>query len=184
MRPFLSTLIVCTGMLLVSADTQAQQFRIDVKPTATIGADGDEKSILHSVLGAWRLSNGEIAVVEIGGQTPIRVFKADGTFARIVARSGMGPGEIGPTLYSASRVGDSIVTFEFAGADGELCIEKFWLDEVAPREFAVVDRAGRVIGRVTDAPAVHFTDFGRDYAVGIAMNDDGVQTVVVHTLAR
>jgi hypothetical protein len=367
---------VLVATLAVSAD--AQQLRIAAKPTVTIGNGTDDRSTLHVIVAAWRLSNGDIAIVEAGSQTPIRAFKQDGKFDRVIARNGAGPGEIGPMLYSATRAGDSIITFDLsgaratvfdaargthtatavvlrnaparvvvqglagasrwlvtgvsaalrthadgafrdttflgvatvggdsvvvigrvpgmalyannrvpgppnmmrvrydslvpwttfltlgdriivadpaadeimvfdatgkhlpsirvpfaaaaydprevgralarslalaktatdsgfraamfnlasrpknaprfkrviAGADGELWIEKFWLDESAPREYAVVDRAGRLIGHVTGAPAVRFTDFGRDYAVGIAVDDDGVQTVVLHKITR
>ncbi len=356
----------------------AQRITIATQPSVTIGAGGDENSALHAVAGAWKMSNGQMVIVDQGGPAPIRSFTKEGKFDRVIARSGAGPGEVGPTLFAATRSGDSIVTFEIAGArasvfdvargkastatiivrnapsrpvvqgilpnnrwfvtgapaplrnhddgafrdttyfgsapvggdslivfgqtprmalyannkvpgpptmmrvrydslvpwttiavhagrivvadptgpgisiynpdgtvalsiphpfpaapynaaevarakarslalaktpgesgiraamfdlsgrprtaprfkrlipgaDGELWVEKFWLDETAPREYVVLDRAGKVAGRVTGAPPVRFTEFGRDYALGIARDANDVQTVVMYKLTR
>lgn len=70
------------------------------------------------------------------------------------------------------------------GPNGELWFEKFWTDEAAPREFAVVDRTGKVISRVTGAPAARFVEFGRDYGLAIVVDADGVETVAVRALTR
>lgn len=70
------------------------------------------------------------------------------------------------------------------GPDGEMWVEKFWLDESAPREFAVINRQGKVVAKVQGPPSVRFTEFGRDYAIGIATDRDGVQTVVRYPITR
>lgn len=374
LSPFLRPL----AMLIAFAPAApAQNIRIAPTPMTVIGRGGDERTQFNFVLTAWQFRNGEIVVVDPGASAPIRAFHANGSLSRVVAGTGSGPGEIGPTLYAASRAGDSVVTYEIAGArvstfdivrgirttaslilrgtpgrpvvqgvlpghrwfivgapgglrphddgpfrdtawfgvaqagqdsvhvvgraarasfyannkvqgppnlqrvrydslvpwstllahdgnmviadpaapailvldadgkevrkiappfpsarydrnelakgrdavlaatktpydsgmraamydlagrpgiapafkrvvpgpDGELWIEKFWLDETAPREFAVISRSGKLVTRVM-APAVRFTEFGRDYAIGVATDRDGVQTVVRFAVTR
>jgi hypothetical protein len=104
-----------------------------LKPTFDVGTtDGDPMSQLHQVRAAYRLSDGRVAVANMGDNT-IRFFDAAGKFVKTVGRTGQGPGEFEQLWRMRKIGGDSLMALEPADltsiftSDGRY-IRRFRLD--------------------------------------------------------
>jgi hypothetical protein len=71
-----------------------------------------------------------------------------------------------------------------AGGDGKIWFEAFHPVRTAPTEYVAVDRQGRVLARMVGPPGVRFVDIGLDYALGIRIDSDDVETVVLYRMNR
>jgi hypothetical protein len=81
---------------------------IPATPTISIGTDvGEEPYELHRVMGARRLSDGRIVVVNQGSQH-IRFYDQSGKFLTQAGRKGQGPGEFSAAFYLWVLPGDTI----------------------------------------------------------------------------
>lgn len=82
-----------------SLNEAAGEWVVDPNPRLSIGTfQGDSLYQLYQVAGARPLSDGGIAVAN-GGSGEIRIYDAQGRFARAIGRKGEGPGEFQqPTL--------------------------------------------------------------------------------------
>ena len=70
------------------------------------------------------------------------------------------------------------------GRDGLVWVESFRLDRRSSADYVAIDRAGRVVGRVTSPPGVRFYDFGADYALGVRKDENDVESVELFTIVR
>lgn len=70
------------------------------------------------------------------------------------------------------------------GLDGRVWVEAFRLDRASSADYVALDRAGRVVGRLTSPPGVRFSEFGTDYALGIRKDENDVETVELFTIVR
>lgn len=104
----------CGGDGGAPADEVAS-WTVDSLPQITIGRDADEETgvIFERITGATQLPDGSLLVADLG-DAPLRLFGADGRFARNVARKGAGPGEM-EYLARLFRCGDAIYTYDIDG---------------------------------------------------------------------
>jgi hypothetical protein len=70
------------------------------------------------------------------------------------------------------------------GTGGEMWIELFAEDPAAPRQYLVVDRAGRAIGRVSLPPATTPFEIGPNYVLGVRTDAEGLEHIVQHAMTR
>lgn len=70
------------------------------------------------------------------------------------------------------------------GYDGEMWVELFREDPLAPPRFVVLNSSGQVLAQVTLPMAMRVDDVGRDYVLGVAQDGDGVEEVVLLRLQR
>ena len=100
---------------------------VDEPPLLEIGtAIGNPEYQLHGVVGAVRLSTGDIVVAD-GGSGELRRYDRDGTFVWRAAGEGEGPGEHRSLSFVGVLAGDSLLSYDLAlqrvqifDADGEL----------------------------------------------------------------
>jgi hypothetical protein len=71
-----------------------------------------------------------------------------------------------------------------AGADGELWLRLFDVDETAPPRYVVVDRDGREIARATLPAGLDVQQIGRDFVLGVRRDSLDVESVVEYALKR
>lgn len=125
-----------------------REWTIGTAPTLTIGG-GSTQTEFSRVNGAWRLSNGAIAVAD-AGSSEIRIFDAGRALAHVFGRSGEGPGEFRQMGW-IGRFGDTAVVY-----DGNLRRITTILLDGAPRLLATLpvtvndDRGVDVAGRLAD----------------------------------
>ncbi len=87
---------------------------VDEEPLLEIGtAVGDPEYQLYNVVGAVRLSTGDIVVGD-GGSGELRRYDRDGTFVWRAAGEGEGPGEHQFLTFLGLLPGDSLVTYDAA----------------------------------------------------------------------
>src|ERR1044071_1660490 len=83
------------------------EWRVVEPPTLDIGTTGgDPQSQFNTVLNAFRLSDGRIAVHDLGSNQ-FRIFDAKGKFLVAAGRHGRGPGEFGQ-LFKSAVLGDTL----------------------------------------------------------------------------
>jgi hypothetical protein len=124
------------GLTIVENDLarSAAACTIPATPSVSIGTDvGEEPYQLHRVMGARRLSDGRIVVVNQGSQQ-IRFYDQSGKFLTQAGREGRGPGEFANAFQLWILPGDSIWVgdydpwqFLIFGPDGT------WTRTVRPR---------------------------------------------------
>lgn len=85
---------------------------VESEPLLVIGKEsGEEPYLFSGVVGAVRLSNGDIVVADRRSRE-LRYFDSEGRFRFSAGGQGQGPGEL-PTLYSLSRCsGDTLYAFD------------------------------------------------------------------------
>jgi len=94
------------------------------EPTVDIGSGEDSLYELATVMGAVRLSDGAIAIANMG-TTNIRVYDARGRYLRAIGRRGQGPGEFRQVMGLVRRPGDTLAVIdsreeiEFFSIDGK-----------------------------------------------------------------
>ncbi|MEX2281211.1 MAG: 6-bladed beta-propeller [Gemmatimonadota bacterium] len=96
--------------------TAAQRWRVDPKPSLSIGLDeGDEPYLFSRVYSAIRLANGAI-VVGNSGSSELRLFTAAGKFIRVFGRRGAGPGEFSErsSLILCILPGNDLLVVDYA----------------------------------------------------------------------
>ncbi|HEX6630589.1 MAG TPA: hypothetical protein VF048_05840 [Gemmatimonadaceae bacterium] len=71
-----------------------------------------------------------------------------------------------------------------AGADGELWLQLFDVDDTAPPRYVVVDREGREIARATLPAGLDVQQIGRDFVLGVRRDSLDVESVVEYALRR
>lgn len=100
-----------SGDAAAAAQEQAPAWPIHEESALSIGVvDGDERYQMHQVVGAARLGNGNIAVMN-SGSSQLRIYSPDGMFIAAHGRQGEGPGE----FRQASRlhlIGDTIFVYD------------------------------------------------------------------------
>lgn len=104
-------LLTLAGLVLAVAPLSAQ--RAPVTPTMLVdfgGAVDDPAAELLHVGGVVRTSTGQFAVAN-GKPSEFRLYDATGTFLRVLARRGGGPGEYGFGITPRPWTGDSVVGF-------------------------------------------------------------------------
>lgn len=72
----------------------------------------------------------------------------------------------------------------YAGANGEVWIRLFDLDDNSPQRFVIVDRDGRTIARASLPSELDVQHIGADFVLGIRRDSLGVESVHEYTLRR
>lgn len=89
----------------------AEQWRIDDRPLVSIGAaDGPAEYQFHLIVGAHRMGDGTIVVVN-RGTNDIRYFTSQGDFLQRVGGTGAGPGEFN-LLYRSYLLHDTLFAYD------------------------------------------------------------------------
>jgi hypothetical protein len=102
---------------------RGREWTLSAQPVVDIGAGQDSLDELATVMGATRLSDGSIAIANMGTNT-IKLFDARGRYVRSIGRRGQGPGEFRQVMGIARMPGDTIAAIdsreevEFFGVDG------------------------------------------------------------------
>jgi hypothetical protein len=91
-------------------DAQIAEWKLATSPQLTIGGATSPMTEFFRVRGAWRLSNGAIAVAN-GGSNEFRVFDRKGAFVAAFGRKGEGPGEFQQIGWT-SHFGDTAVVYD------------------------------------------------------------------------
>lgn len=138
------------------------------EPLIEIGAvDGPPEYLLDWVVGAVRLSNGDVVIGErMSGE--LRRFDRNGTFVWRAAGQGEGPGEHRTLMFVSKLPGDSVVTFDTRldrlqvfGPDGKVTrtvrIESPWSGFIA----------GSAIGLSKRDLVMTFLDYTEEMPVGV-----------------
>lgn len=86
---------------------------VDPEPTTIIGSvEGDPNQLFNEIVGATRLSDGRILVLD-SGSAELRFYDADGQFLNASGGRGGGPGEFsGFTAQFLSSAGDTLTVLE------------------------------------------------------------------------
>jgi len=97
-------------------------------------------------------------------------------FSRVVAEA----------QYSLQHLPETAPLFTrfIPGADGEMWMEQYNEDPLAPISFVVVDEHGAGVARVTLPVGFAIQDVGRNYVLGIERDADDVSQVVEYALRR
>lgn len=108
------------GIEIVTTETAATDVpvfaRLDATPSLRLGAvDGPAEEQFGSVRALAPLADGGVAVLD-GQVAELRVFAADGTFRKTLARRGDGPGELSFPWTVASLAGDTMAVYDSRGA--------------------------------------------------------------------
>lgn len=120
-----------------------QACTVSAEPTLSIGVvEGEEPYQFYRVMGAAKLSNGNIAVVNQGSQE-LRMFDATGQFLYAGGMEGEGPGEFSNAFYLRVLPGDSI-----------------WVGDFRPWEFEIFDAQATWIRNVRPSPEERNTPDG------------------------
>jgi hypothetical protein len=104
--------------------TANRGWTLSAQPLVDIGSGEDSLYELATVMGAARLSDGSIAVANMGSSN-IRVYDARGRYVRAIGRRGQGPGEFRQVMGLERRPGDTLAVIdsreeiEFYSADGK-----------------------------------------------------------------
>jgi hypothetical protein len=97
---------------------------LSAQPLIDVGSGEDSLYELATVMGAVRLSDGSIAVANMGTSN-IRVYDARGRYVRAIGRRGQGPGEFRQVMGLTRRPGDTLAVLdsrdeiEFYGSGGK-----------------------------------------------------------------
>ena len=129
--------VVDSAVTIVDNDLQRLSATcvLDSTPTISIGTDsGPPEYQLHRVMGARRLSDGRIVLVNQGSQE-IRFYDRAGKFLSRAGRAGQGPGEFQNAFQLKSMPGDSI-----------------WVGDYRPWEFEVFAPDGKWVRAVRPTP--------------------------------
>lgn len=96
-------------MLLVGPTVAAQRASVRLEPVREIRPEEGSLAALGNVSGMVVRNDGSVLVAE---KSPARIieFAADGSFRRIIAREGSGPGEV--RMPQVALVGDTLVVFD------------------------------------------------------------------------
>jgi hypothetical protein len=88
--------------------------------------------------------------------------------------------------YSPPNLPTSLPAFEslVAAVEGELWVQAPAPSRGAPARYVVLSTGGSPIARVSVPAGFRVMDAGRDYVVGVHLDDDAVETVRVYALAR
>lgn len=131
-------LIGCATEAAPGADEVAE-WSVDSLPLLTLGLGGEADSAITftRITGATRLPDGQLLVADLG-DAPLRLFAADGTLTRVVARKGAGPGEM-EYLAWLYRCGDAIFAEDIDGRR----ISEYGTDAVFRRVFRFQIPAGQ-----------------------------------------
>lgn len=76
------------------------------------------------------------------------------------------------------------VTEIVAGFGGEVWLSLFPSDPSSPKAYLIVDSTGTVAAQAQGPSNVRFLEIGLDYALGVATNADGVESIVQYQLIR
>jgi hypothetical protein len=139
------------------------QWTLSPTPTLTIEDDGTPATQFVRIVGAARLSNGNIAVAN-RGTNDIRIFDARGRHVATFGRSGEGPGEF-RRLEWVGRSGDTLWFFDSGvmRVTGVLVTAKAELAGIT-RIIATGNRGSfRVTGRLADGRFVATTNVSPTY---------------------
>ena len=78
-----------------------------------------------------------------------------------------------------------LVSTAYAGADGEVWVRLFDLDEkTAPQRFVVVNRDGAEIAQATLPTGLDVQHIGRDFVLVVRRDSVGVESVLEYALQR
>ncbi len=114
--PTLSTRSDSAGIPIITAEVPArvpgQGWRVSEEPLVRIGAvEGPREQLLDGVVGAVRLSDGDIVLAE-WSTGELRRYDSDGAFLWRAAGQGEGPGEHRLMRFMGSLPGDTLVTWD------------------------------------------------------------------------
>lgn len=177
----------CGGESAVPVDAVAT-WTVDSLPQLTLGRDAGSPDdvVFERITGATQLPDGSLLVADLG-DAPLRLFDADGRFARNVARKGAGPGEM-EYLARLYRCGDAIYTYDIDGYR----ISEYSTDAVYKRTFrfevpatqtvpyvSACNATGRFVHLGWGARGVPKAGYHRDTVpVWVTATADGAPTVV------
>jgi hypothetical protein len=141
------------GVLIVTSVGPAwendEAWTVASEPTVEIGVvEGTDPYQLHDVLGATRMSDGRIAILD-GGKAELRFFEGSGEFLEAVGGEGEGPGEFNRPTGLHRLPGDSLMVSMFGDSERSL---------FSPRgEFVRIERStfgslSRLVGGVWECP--------------------------------
>lgn len=106
----LARAVIAVSFTAVSEANAQGSWAVDARPLTVVGSGANDMQELSHVLGAGRLADGRIVVLN-GRPMELRVFDAAGRFIRKMGRPGDGPGEFGNETELVSVGGDTVVTF-------------------------------------------------------------------------
>ena len=175
---------------------------ISEEPLLEIGAvDGSDEYLLDGVIGAVRLSNGDIVLGE-WASGELRRYDRNGTFMWRTGGQGEGPGEHAFLTFVGSLPGDSVVTYDGAlgrvqifGPEGVVArtmrIESPWSGFPPTRVVGVSERRlvmtfrdleGEIPVGVVRWPGIRITTFSLDDgAVATLMDIPGAEQYITRT---
>ncbi len=175
---------------------------ISEEPLLEIGAvDGPGEYLLHGVIGAVRLSNGDIVLGE-WASGELRRYDRNGTFMWRAGEQGEGPGEHAFLTFVGLLPGDSVVTYDGAlrrvqvfGPDGvvarTMSIESPWsgfppasVVGVSERRLVMTfqDQQGEIPVGVVRWPGIRITTLSlEDGAVATVMDIPGAEQYITRT---
>ena len=101
-------IIVSTGF----AWPEDSGWRLGDQPTLRIGVlEGDPAYEFYEIAGAWRLSDGRIAIAE-SGASEIRLYDSQGRHLSSTGKEGQGPGEFGSITSLSATPLDTMVVLD------------------------------------------------------------------------
>lgn len=71
-----------------------------------------------------------------------------------------------------------------AGADGEIWMRRFQLDDRTVQVFVAHDRTGRELAELRVPPGIEIQQMGRDFVLALRRDEDGVISIVEYALTR
>jgi hypothetical protein len=91
-------------------------WKVSATPMLEIGsADGADPYLFHNAMGVLKLSDGRIAVADMGS-SQVRFYDSKGKHLKTIGRAGDGPGEFRQIAGLRRMNGDSILVIEFERA--------------------------------------------------------------------
>jgi hypothetical protein len=105
--------LLSTLCLRSELTTQTLPWRLSDRPQLELGgADADPNTQFARVQGAFRLSDGRLAIVEFNTPPTIRYFGSDGSYLGQFGRAGGGPGEFRAIAAVYRTAADTLVAYD------------------------------------------------------------------------
>src|SRR4051812_11262194 len=105
--------VLAFGLTFICMPAVAQtlpEWKLGATPQLAIGAEGSAATEFQNVRSVWRLSNGNVVVVNPPTRA-IRIFNAKGAYLSSFGRHGQGPGEF-EFIEWVGHGGDTAIVFD------------------------------------------------------------------------
>jgi hypothetical protein len=142
-------MIMSVPALSANAQAPLREWKLSAKPIITVEDDGTPKTEFFRIRNVWRLTNGDIVVVD-GSTFELRVFDVRGKFLHSFGRKGAGPGEFQSMQWN-THFGDTAIVYD--GSSRRLTTISF---AGAPRLLSTLNVRGddehdfNIMGRLRD----------------------------------